>query len=60
MGRTIPRARLELLRADGNGQRVRYYEVELENVLIANIEQVVSEGNVLRDSVGLRFAAVKW
>lgn len=60
MGRTIPRARLELLRADGNGLRVRYYEVELENVLIANIEQVVSEGNVLHDSVGLKFSAVKW
>ena len=48
------------MRADGNGQPVKYYEVELENVLIANVEQLVSEGSVLHDSVGLRFSRVKW
>lgn len=60
MGRTIPRAKLEFMRADGDGNPVKYYEVELENVLIASIEQMVSEGNILHDSVGLRFSKVKW
>ncbi|UGQ47208.1 Hcp family type VI secretion system effector [Massilia endophytica] len=59
-GRTIPKAKLELMRADGNGKPVKYYEVELENVMIASIEQVVSEGSILHDSVGLRFSKVKW
>lgn len=48
------------MRADGQGERVKYYEVELENVLIGSMEQVVSEGNILHDSVGLKFSRVKW
>ncbi|WGG48515.1 Hcp family type VI secretion system effector [Rugamonas sp. DEMB1] len=59
-GRTIPKARLEFMRADGQGERVKYYEVELENVLIGNISQVVHEGDVLHDSIGLKFSKVKW
>jgi type VI secretion system secreted protein Hcp len=60
MGRTIPRARLEFMRADGQGERVKYYEVELENVLIGNMDQLVSEGSILHDSIGLKFSKVKW
>lgn len=59
-GKTIPKARLEFMRADGQGERVKYYEVELENVLIGNISQVVHEGDVLHDSIGLKFSKVKW
>lgn len=32
-GKTIPKAKLAFMRADSNGARVKYYEVELENVL---------------------------
>jgi type VI secretion system secreted protein Hcp len=60
MGRTIRRAKLEVMRADGQGNPVKYYEVELENVLIASMDQLVSEGNVLHDAIGLRFSKVKW
>lgn len=60
MGRTIPKAKLEFMRADGNGKPVKYYEVELENVLIGSMDQVVHEGSVLHDSIGLKFARVKW
>lgn len=59
-GRTIRKAKLEFMRADGQGQRVKYYEVELENVLIGNISQVVHEGGVLHDSIGLKFSKVRW
>src|ERR1700712_136446 len=34
VGKTIPRAKVEFLRADGNGERIKYFEIELENVLI--------------------------
>lgn len=60
MGKTIPKAKLEFMRADGDGKPVKYYEVELENVLVASIEQVVSEGSILHDSIGLKFSKVKW
>jgi type VI secretion system secreted protein Hcp len=35
-GKTIPKAKLEMLRADGNGEPIKYFEVELENVLIGH------------------------
>ncbi|MDC8759380.1 Hcp family type VI secretion system effector [Janthinobacterium fluminis] len=60
MGRTIPKAKLEFMRADGNGQPIKYYEVELENVLIGSMDQVVHEGSVLHDNIGLKFSRVKW
>ncbi len=60
MGKTIPKAKLELMRADGDGKPVKYYEVELDNVMIANMEQLVSEGSILHDSIGFRFSKVKW
>lgn len=59
-GKTIPKAKLEMMRADGDGKRVKYYEVELENVLIANMEQMVHEGSILLDNIGLKFSKVKW
>lgn len=59
-GRTIPKVKLEFMRADGNGTPVRYYEVEMENVIIASVDQAIAEGNILRDSVGLAFSKVKW
>ena len=60
MGKTIPKAKLEFMRADGDGHRVRYYEVELENVMIANVEQMIHDGSILHDEFGLRFSKVKW
>jgi type VI secretion system secreted protein Hcp len=34
--------------------------VELENVMIASMEQLVTAGSILHDSIGLRFSKVKW
>lgn len=53
-------ARQRFMRADGDGNRVKYYEVELENVLVASMQQLVSGGSILHDSIGLRFSRVKW
>ncbi|KQV52393.1 type VI secretion system tube protein Hcp [Massilia sp. Root335] len=60
MGKTIPKARLEFMRADGDGKPVKYYQIDLENVMIASMEQMVSQGSILHDSIGLRFSKVKW
>ncbi len=58
-GKTIPKAKMEFMRADGDGNRVKYYKVELENVLIGNMEQMVGEGSILRDHIALHFTKVK-
>ena len=58
-GKTIPKAKLEFMRADGDGNRVKYYEVELEHVLIGNMEQMVAEGSMLRDHIALHVTRVK-
>ena len=60
MGKTIPKAKLEFMRADGDGKPVKYYEVELENVLIGSMEQLVNEGSFLHDAISLKFSRVKW
>lgn len=59
-GRTLAKARIEFMRADGQGERIRYYEVELENVLIGSVNQSVHEGDILQDSVSLKFSKARW
>ena len=59
-GRTIPKAKLEFMRADSDGHPVKYYEVELENVLIGSVDQAVHEGSILHDTIGLKFSRVRW
>jgi type VI secretion system secreted protein Hcp len=60
MGKTVPKARFEFLRADGQGERVKYFEIELENVLIGGVTPVVHEGTILTETVKLKFSKVKW
>lgn len=59
-GRTIPKAKLEFMRADSDGKPIKYYEVELANVLIGSVDQVVHEGSGLHDAFTLKFSKVKW
>ncbi|UGQ45579.1 Hcp family type VI secretion system effector [Massilia endophytica] len=59
-GRTIPKAKLEFMRADGEGRPVKYYEVELENVMISSMDQMLGDSGLLQDDIGLRFSKVKW
>ncbi|MYN19908.1 type VI secretion system tube protein Hcp [Rugamonas sp. FT107W] len=59
-GRTIPSARLEFMRADGNGDRVKYFEIMLENVLIGGVCPSIHEGELLSEHVGLKFSKAKW
>lgn len=59
-GRTIPKAKLEFMRADSQGERVKYYEVELENVLIGSVNQALHAGDILYETLALKFSRVKW
>jgi type VI secretion system secreted protein Hcp len=59
-GKTIPKARVEFMRADGQGQRIKYYEVELENVLIGAVVPSIKAGELLTEHVSLKYGKVKW
>ncbi len=59
-GKTIPKAQFEFMRADGQGERVKYFEIELENVLIGMIAPGVNAGDILGENVSLKFSKVKW
>jgi type VI secretion system secreted protein Hcp len=59
-GKTIPKAKLEFMRADGQGERIKYFEIELENVLIGAIMPTVEEGSIIQEKVGLKFSKIKW
>lgn len=49
------------MRADGDGKRVKYYQVELENVMLSDMDQVLGDGGgVLEDAIGLCFSKVMW
>ncbi|KQZ45100.1 type VI secretion system tube protein Hcp [Duganella sp. Root1480D1] len=59
-GRTIPKAKLEFMRADAQGERVKYFEIELDNVLIGVVSPSVGEGDILTEEVGFKFSKVRW
>jgi type VI secretion system secreted protein Hcp len=59
-GKTIPKAKLEMQRADGQGEPIKYFEVELENVLIAHVAPNFSGGGQPVENLGLKFSKVRW
>lgn len=59
-GKTIPKAKFEFMRADGDGKPIKYFEIELENVLIGQISPSIEAGNLLSENVCLKFSKVKW
>jgi type VI secretion system secreted protein Hcp len=60
MGKTIPKVTLEFMRADGQGVRVKYFELQLENVLIGHVSAAIQPGHIMAESVGLKFSKIKW
>ncbi len=60
MGKTIPKAKFEFMRADGQGQPIKYFEIELENVLIGQVTPGIEAGTILNESVALKFSKIKW
>lgn len=59
-GKTIPKAKFEFMRADGAGEPIKYYEIELENVLIAHVAPSVAAGAIMAESLGLKFSKERW
>lgn len=59
-GKTIPKAKFEFMRADGAGERIKYFEIELENVLIGGVAPEVAPGDILHEQLRLKYSQVKW
>ena len=59
-GKTIPKAKFEFMRADGNGVPITYFVVELENVMVASVTPSSGDGGILNESVSLAYSKVKW
>ena len=60
MGKTLPRAVFEFVRADGDGKPIPYFKIELENLMIANITPDSGEGGIITERVQLAYAKIKW
>jgi type VI secretion system secreted protein Hcp len=59
-GKTLPKATLEFMRADGDGNRVKYFSIQLKNVLISGVAPSVAEGSIMTESLSLKYAEVLW
>ncbi|QBE62365.1 Hcp family type VI secretion system effector [Pseudoduganella lutea] len=59
-GKTLPRAILEFMRADGNGNPIPYFRIELENLMIASITPDSGESGIISERVQLAYAKIKW
>lgn len=58
-GKTIPKGVLHFMRADGDGRRVKYFEIQLQNVLIGYVKPQVKEGSIMQEEIGLKFSQIK-
>jgi len=58
-GKTIPKAKFEFFRADGDGSRIKYVEIELENVMISNVTPTSGNGGVITENVHLASSKFK-
>lgn len=59
-GKTIPKAKFEFMRADAKGERIKYFEIELENILIGGVAPQVVAGDILQEQIRLKYSKVKW
>lgn len=48
------------MRADGQGAPIKYFEIELENVLISAVIPNVVGGEILAEHLALKYSKVRW
>lgn len=60
IGKTVPKAVFEFMRADGEGKPIPYFRIELENLMIANMTPDSGDGGTISERVQLAYAKIKW
>jgi type VI secretion system secreted protein Hcp len=48
------------MRADGDGKPIKYFEIQLENVLISGVAPTLVPGTILSEHVSLKYSKIKW
>jgi len=59
-GKTIPKAKFEFTRTDGDDKQLKHVETGLENLLISQAIPCIESASRLPKNVCLTFAKVKW
>ncbi|PJJ96066.1 type VI secretion system tube protein Hcp [Lysobacteraceae bacterium NML03-0222] len=59
-GTTFPKAQIQFLRADKDGNPIVYYTVELLNVLVHRVNTTVGPDGMPQEEVQLSFGSIKW
>lgn len=59
-GKTIPKAKFEFFRADAQGERVKYFEISLEHLIIARVTPHSGESGIIEENVALAYGKIKW
>ncbi len=59
MGKTIPKALFEFMRADGDGKPITYFKIELQNVMISNVHPNSGEGGILTEQIHIAYSQIK-
>ncbi|KGM53233.1 Hcp family protein [Lysobacter daejeonensis GH1-9] len=59
-GTTFPKAQIQFMRADKDGNAINYYTVELLNVLVHRVNTAMGHDGMPAETVQLSFGAIKW
>jgi type VI secretion system secreted protein Hcp len=59
-GSTFDEVTIDFMRADGDGNRVKYLEIKLKYAIIASISPAVAGEGLPSESFSLKYAAVQW
>lgn len=60
MGKTLAKATFEFMRSDGDGKPVKYFEIQMENVLISGVSPSLLPGTILSEHISLKYSKIKW
>ncbi|TFW34212.1 Hcp family type VI secretion system effector [Massilia horti] len=60
MGKTIPKAVFEFMRADGDGKPICYERITLTNVMISNVTYDSGAGGTMKETVLLAYSKINW
>lgn len=59
-GTTFKDVSVEFMRADGDGKRVKYLEINMKNVVIADVAPSVNGESFPTESFALNYGAIEW
>lgn len=59
-GTTFDTVTIDFMRADGEGNRVKYLQISLRNVILASVEPSVEGEQLPIEKFALKYAAVEW